>query len=296
MEADFIRRLKNTLPQQSPTHAGIGDDCSTMEFKGDSTPVITTDALVDQVHFDVKSQPLDLIGRKSLAVNLSDIAAMGATPVYALVSLIVPKIFTISDLQELFSGMITLAQETGTEIIGGDFNSHDGPLTVSITAIGAVSPSCIKYRFTTEVNDKIFVTGPLGRSLTGHHLTFSPRLIEGSVLATYPDVHAVTDITDGLLVDLDSVLTGNLGATLQAASIPCRQPTDDPEDDISHALYDGEDFELLFTVGSQADIRPLTEALPYDIYEIGVVNQSNLIQLELEDGNTETLVITGYEH
>ena len=83
---------------------------------------------------------------------------------------------------------------------------------------------------------------------------------------------------------------------LQAAAIPCRQATDDPEEDISHALYDGEDFELLFTVGSQADIRPLTEALPYDIYEIGVVIQSNLIQLELEDGNTETLVITGYEH
>ena len=296
MEAEFIRWLKSTLPQQSPTNGGIGDDCSTMDFNIDSTPVITTDALVDQVHFNVKSQPLDLIGRKSLAVNLSDIAAMGATPVYAVVSLITPGHFTLADLQELYTGMITLAQETGTEIIGGDFNSHDGPLTISITAIGTASRSEIKYRFTTQVNDRIFVTGPLGRSLDGHHLTFSPRLIEGSILARYPDVHSVTDITDGLVVDLDAVLTGDLGAMLQAASIPCRHPTGNSKADTSHAFYDGEDFELLFTVGAQADIGALTESLPHDIYEIGVVNQTNIIQLELQDGSKKTLGITGYEH
>ena len=83
---------------------------------------------------------------------------------------------------------------------------------------------------------------------------------------------------------------------LQAASIPCRHPTGNSKADTSHAFYDGEDFELLFTVGAQADIGALTESLPHDIYEIGVVNQTNIIQLELQDGSKKTLGITGYEH
>ena len=147
MEAEFIRWLKATLPQQSRTQAGIGDDCSTMDLAPDLTPVITTDALVDQVHFDIRSQSLRVIGRKSLAVNLSDIAAMGATPVYAVVSLISPRNFKLSDLQELYTGILTVAEESGTLIIGGDFNSYDGPLIVSITAIGTVPRADIKYRF-----------------------------------------------------------------------------------------------------------------------------------------------------
>ena len=296
MEAEFIRWLKATLPQQSRTQAGIGDDCSTMDLAPDLTPVITTDALVDQVHFDIRSQSLRVIGRKSLAVNLSDIAAMGAAPVYAVVSLISPRNFKLSDLQELYTGILTVAEESGTLIIGGDFNSYDGPLIVSITAIGTVPRADIKYRFTTQVHDRIFVTGPLGRSLTGHHLTFTPRLTEGSILAAHPEVHAVTDITDGLVVDLDTILTGDLGAVIQASSIPCRHPSEDNQSDISHALYDGEDFELLFTVCSDAEIGSLTDALPVDIYEIGVVNKNNKIQLQLQDGTTQTLRIRGYEH
>ncbi len=296
MEAEFIRWLKDTLQQQTPTQPGIGDDCSTMDFPPEFTPVITTDALIDQVHFDTHSQSLQAIGRKALAVNLSDIAAMGAVPSYAVVSLICPNKFDLSDLQNLYTGIITLANESSTSIIGGDFNSYDGPLIVSITAIGIVPRADIKYRFATQVHDRIFVTGPLGRSIAGHHLNFTPRLTEGGILAAYPEVHAVTDITDGLVIDLNELLTGDLGAILHASSIPCRHPSDNNQSDISHALYDGEDFELLFTVCRDAEIGFLTDALPGDIYEIGVVNQSNQIQLQLQDGRTNTLRIRGYEH
>ncbi|MBA62558.1 MAG: thiamine-phosphate kinase [Planctomycetaceae bacterium] len=296
MEAEFLRWLKTTLQLQTQTHPGIGDDCSTLVLEPHLTPVITTDSLVDQVHFDTAHQPLEQIGWKSLAVNLSDIAAMGATPSYAVVSLITPATYSLAELQTLYKGILSLAMETGTQIVGGDFNSHRGPLTIGLTVIGQASPSQLKYRFATKETDRIFITGPLGRSIEGHHLNFTPCLAEGRILASFPAVHSITDVTDGLVIDLNSILPDGLGAILDADRIPCRNPSNDPHSDIQHALFDGEDFELLFTVDSEFDIKDLTAALPRDIYEIGAVNSNNRISIKYNDNNIQQLDITGYEH
>ena len=296
MEAEFLRWLKTTLQSQTKTQPGIGDDCSTMELDSDKVSVITTDALIDQVHFNADTDSLEQIGWKALAVNLSDIAAMGASPSYAVVSLIAPKNYSIGDLQTLYQGLFKLANQTGTQIIGGDFNTHLGPLTISVTAIGQAKRTELRYRFTTQAADRIFVTGPLGRSILGHHLRFHPRITEGRILANCSDVHSVTDVTDGLVVDLHSMLPDGLGAELIASQIPCRHPSNDFDSDLRHALFDGEDFELLFTLDPKADLGDLTSSLRGDIYEIGVVNQSHQISIQHDNRPRQVLDIIGYEH
>jgi len=296
MEAEFLSWLKKTLQLQTNNQPGIGDDCASMQFDRNCTPLITTDALVDRVHFDLREHTLDQIGWKSLAVNLSDLAAMGATSKYAVVSLVVPDIFSMGNLQLLYHGILTLATETETLIVGGDFNTHQGPLTICITAIGEAVPAHTKYRFTSQPGDRIYVTGPLGKSILGHHLSFTPCLLEGSLLAASSHVHALTDITDGLVIDLHSILPDNLGAVLYAESIPCREPKDDTSADLRRALYDGEDFELLFTVMPDADLGDLTRDLPRAIYEIGMVDDNNQISLQHGNREQEVLNVTGYEH
>ena len=296
MEAEFLSWLENTLQLQTNSQPGIGDDCATMQFDTNCTPLITTDALVDRVHFDLREHSLDQIGWKSLAVNLSDLAAMGATSKYAVVSLVVPDTFSTGDLQLLYHGILTLASQTDTLVIGGDFNTHQGPLTICVTAIGQAVPTHTKYRFTSQSGDRIYVTGPLGKSILGHHLSFTPCLAEGVLLAASSDVHALTDITDGLVIDLQSILPDNLGAVLYAESIPCRDPKTETSADLRRALYDGEDFELLFTVQPDADLGDLTGELPRAIYEIGIVNDSNKISLQHANREQEVLNVTGYEH
>ena len=296
MEAEFLSWLKKTLKLQTNNEPGIGDDCASMQFDVNCTPLITTDALVDCVHFDLREHSLDQVGWKSLAVNLSDLAAMGASSKYAVVSLVIPDTFSMADLKLLYRGILTLASQTDTLVIGGDFNTHQGPLTICITAIGQAVPIHTKYRFASQPGDRIYVTGPLGKSILGHHLSFTPRLVEGALLAGSSHVHALTDITDGLVIDLHSILSRNLGAVLYAESIPCREPTDGTSADLRRALYDGEDFELLFTVNPDADLGDLTKDLPGAIYEIGIVNESNHISLQYANSAQEILNVTGYEH
>lgn len=293
MEAEFLRWLKSRLNLQTSSLDGIGDDCATMTLDSQLTPVITADAIVDKVHFDSAIHSYHDIGWKALAVNLSDIASMAAESCYAVVSLICSDEMTFSDTCELYEGILSLAKQTGTTIIGGDFNRHTGSLMVSITAIGQARPEHLRFRFTTQSTDRIFVTGSLGGSIAGHHLTFMPRLQAGAELGKHPDVHAVTDITDGLVVDLHSILPAPLGATLFADAIPCRLSSDNA---IQNALYDGEDFELLFTTTADVNLGSLTESLRGDIHEIGEVNSSGDITLMQHDQTTLQLPVSGYEH
>jgi len=296
MEAEFLCWLRNTLQLQTLMQSGIGDDCATMQFDSHCTPLITTDALVDRVHFDLREHALEQIGWKSLAVNLSDLAAMGAKSRYAVISLVVPESFHLQDLQKLYRGIFDLASQTDTLVIGGDFNTHSGPLTICVTAIGQTVSAQPKYRFASQPGDHIYVTGPLGKSILGHHLDFMPCLTEGVVLGASPHVHSLTDITDGLVIDLNSILPNELGAVLYAESIPFRVPHGETASDLTRALYDGEDFELLFTVHPDTDIRHLTMALPRAIYEIGIVDESNQISLQHGNREQEILNVTGYEH
>ena len=159
MEQQFLTWLKTRVALQSQEVTGIGDDCAIVHNLPESPQVVSTDIIVDQVHFDVSSHSPHMIGRKALAVNLSDIAAMGATPDYALVSLIIPMHWNLTQVQELYEGILQLATEFNIEIIGGDFNRHEGPLTISVTIMGHQTSDALKYRDTALVGDDIYVTG-----------------------------------------------------------------------------------------------------------------------------------------
>ena len=296
MEQQFLTWLKTRVALQSQEVTGIGDDCAIVHNLPESPHVVSTDIIVDQVHFDASSHSPHMIGRKALAVNLSDIAAMGATPDYALVSLIIPMHWNLTQVQELYEGILQLATEFNIEIIGGDFNRHEGPLTISVTIMGHQTSDALKYRDTALVGDDIYVTGPLGGSILGHHLLFTPRIEIGLELSLHNSVRAMTDITDGLVIDLHSLLKANQGAILYADSIPLRPEIKGDTNALSRALYDGEDFELLFTASPQFTPADLTSHNHRDIYKIGVIHHEKGISLEDSSATITKLTPHGYEH
>ena len=296
MEQQFLAWLETRLKVQSDSIVGIGDDCAVIPDPLDSSHVVSTDAIVDQVHFDASRHSPSLIGRKALAVNLSDIAAMGAIPDYAVVSLIIPLHWSLAQVQDLYTGLLQLATEFNTEIIGGDFNRHEGPLIVSVTIMGHQLSSTIKYRKTASVGDNIYVTGPLGGSILEHHVQFTPRIDMGLELASHASVHAMTDITDGLVIDLHSMLNVKQGALLFADSIPVRTEIQGDPDALQRALYDGEDFELLFTASPQFTPSRSTLKSNQEIYKIGLIQPGGGISLQDSSTTITKLSLHGYEH
>ena len=157
MEQQFLTWLKTRLALQTKDETGIGDDCAVVHSLPESSHVVSTDIIVDQVHFDVSRHSPHMIGRKAIAVNLSDIAAMGASPDYAVVSLVIPMHWNLTQVQELYEGLLQLATEFSTEIIGGDFNRHEGPLAISVTIMGHQTSDGLKYRNTALVLSLIHI-------------------------------------------------------------------------------------------------------------------------------------------
>ena len=296
METEFIDWLKSTLGEQTVTNPGVGDDAAVFTSSG-VKQLVTSDCLVDRVHFDVSSTPLDLIGRKCVGASISDIAAMCGAPTYIIVSIVAPKSFDLNNLKELYDGMFSISNAYNCSIIGGDFVSHDGPLTINVTVLGQANHDQLRFRFGTEANDRIFVSGALGGSRRGHHLSFEPRVELGLILGNNLAVHSVTDITDGLVIDLYSILSnGNYGATLIEADIPTSNLLANDQTAIVAALYDGEDFELLFTASAQyaGHLENTPGAVP--ITEIGYVTADAEYLLMATSGESKLLDIRGYSH
>ncbi len=297
MENEFIDWLKTTLGGQTETNPGIGDDSAVFAPPPGMKQLVTSDCLVDRVHFDVTATPLVLIGRKCVAASISDIAAMCGVPRHVIISIVAPNHFSLDDLKSLYEGMISIAASYNCVIIGGDFISHTGPLSVNVTVLGQATQSQLRFRFGSTVHDRIFVSGALGGSRDGHHLTFDPRVELGLRLGNNPAVHSVTDITDGLVIDLHSILEfGNLGATLIESAIPISQHLPNDQTAIESALYDGEDFELLWTASSQYTGNLETTPSDIPITEIGYVTQdANFVLLD-GSGESRPLDIHGYSH
>ena len=297
MEKQFIEWLKTTLDEQTNTNPGIGDDAAVFTIPPEMKQLLTSDCLVDRVHFDVSSTSLNLIGRKCVAASISDIAAMCGTPKYVIISIVAPRSFGIDDLKKLCGGMFSIADTYSCSIIGGDFDSHDGPLTINVTVLGLGKQNQLRFRFATEANDSIFVSGTLGGSRDGHHLSFEPRIELGLALGENQAVHGLTDITDGLVIDLHSILSsGDYGATLMKSDIPISPHLANNESAIAAALYDGEDFELLFTASSE--YQGHLERTPGDvaITKIGYITQDPQILLMSDSGDTTLLEVRGYSH
>lgn len=290
---------------------GIGDDAAVVRVRGREA-VLCCDPVIAGVHFD-DDTPLELVGRKVVNRNLSDLAAMGAVPDWLLVSVIAPRGFGNDALRRLLGGVRTAARRGGAQVVGGDLARADGPLVVTVSAHGHLEGRALR-RTGARAGDTLHVTGPLGGSRLGHHLRFTPALCEGRWLARQRHVHAAIDVSDGLLLDLHTLLAASsaagaadgtadsgprLGAELDAAAVPVRAAArqlagGDPERALRHAFEDGEDHVLLWTQAERALAAdgPLTARARRPIGR--VVDRPGLWLVR--DGRRERLAVVGFEH
>ncbi len=258
---------------------GIGDDAAVLRSFRDGLLLATTDMLVEGQHFLPETMPLQAVGYKALAVNLSDIAAMGGLPRHALVAVALPRHYHRDPVERLFSGIKSLAREEGVNVVGGDTVVSPGPLFVSITLLGQVEEERVTLRSQARVGDAVLVTGQLGGSRAGlqyllhpgleleeqyagevlqKHQYPRPRVRESRLLGTVASLGAVNDISDGLAKDLREICRASqVGARIEAGRLPVSFATRQVaaslhENPLEYALYGGEDFELVITARPEA--------------------------------------------
>lgn len=292
------------LPASPAIAVGVGDDAALLNLPEGEQLVVTTDMLTDGVHFRLAEHTPELIGRKSLAVNLSDLAAMAATPVAAFVALNVPKDIASADFsRQLLRGMLPLASKYNCPIAGGDTNVTAGPLTISVTALGSVANHTAWLRSGAQPGDTLLVTGKLGGSLLGHHLTFEPRVREALTLREAYTIHAAMDISDGLPLDLSRLLQqSGCGGTLDLPHIPIAPAANERartsgKTPLGHALGDGEDFELLLSAPPEVAKQMLADApLACGLTAIGQCTAELGLRGRDAAGNESPLAATGFEH
>lgn len=293
-ESAYIDWLRRQIPSDSRVPIGLGDDAALLRLAGQDA-IVTTDMLLDGSCFRLAEAGAYRVGRKAMAVNLSDVAAMAGMPVAAFVSVGLPRSGGRSIATELFRGMKSMADEFNVALAGGDTNSWDGPLVISITVIGEPSSRGPVRRNGAKPGDWLFVTGPLGGSIRGKHLDFTPRIREAQRLYESVELHAMIDISDGLAVDLGKLCAeSGCGAVLRADAIPISEDARQMGDETSpldHALGDGEDFELLFAVKPEDGQRLLNDA---SVTHIGEIVGSGM-WFERDDSR-HALEPRGYEH
>ncbi len=263
-ELNIISQLTAQCPLNASIIKGIGDDSAVLAPEA-RQQLVCKDMLMDGVHFLTQEHPAEAIGRKALAVNLSDIAAMGGIPLSAYVALALPRsLCDAAFLKALYTGLGQLAERYEVAIAGGDTNIWDGPLVISVTVIGRAHAKGAVLRSGAQPGDSIWVSGPLGASYpSAHHLYFEPRLREASSLMEHCVVNSMIDLSDGLGKDLRHLASSSgLKAVIERRLIPLRKDLKQlpPERAISHALSDGEDFELCFTM--PAHFHTVLSSLP----------------------------------
>jgi thiamine-monophosphate kinase len=315
-EFDYIAWLRARTPPHPRVLAGPGDDCAVIA-PSSRPQLITTDMLMDGTDFVVAEVGPRRAGRKAMAANLSDIAAMAGTPVAAVAAVALPLTRsgdrrqetgdrkpesgrTSPFAEELYLGLRDVADEFAVPIIGGDTNSWNGPLVVAVTVFGEVAGRGAVMRAGARVGDWLFVTGPLGGSILGRHLDFTPRIREALALHAAVELHAMCDISDGLAADLNHILEeSRVGAVLRAEAIPIARAATELSDSsgkppLAHALGDGEDFELLFAVSPADGERLLREPPVPGLVRVGECVEAGL-WLEVE-GKREPLAPMGWVH
>jgi len=306
-EFAFIDWLRQRTPPAERVWLGPGDDTAVLRWPSGADCLVTTDMLLEGSCFRlVETHPgapgagtARQVGRKAMAVNLSDIAAMAGVPVAAVVSVGLPRRGGRALAEELYLGLREMADAFDTAIVGGDTNSWDGPLVVNVTLLGEATPRGAVHRKGARPGDWLLVTGPLGGSLLGKHLDFTPRVREALALHAAVALHAMIDISDGLAADIAHLYTeSGCGAVLRADAIPvadAARAMNDGRSPLEHALADGEDFELVFAV-SPADAESLLRTPPIPgLSVIGECVAETGLWLE-EDGQRRPLPPMGYVH
>jgi len=321
-ELALVERITAALPTPGWVVVGPGDDAAVVEVVPRTLEVLTTDAVVDGVHVDSAFTPPGAIGHRALAVNLSDLAAMGARPRSALLSLILPAAFEVTALDGLLAGMVRLATRAGITIVGGNVTRSPAMLVVDVTATGNVPRRRILQRAGARPGDDVYVTGTLGdaalglRLLRGHrtgelqhlpvlsnadrtaveHRYFfpEPRSRAGVLLSDYKAATSCIDLSDGLADGVRRIAEASgVGITIDADALPMgpgmtAMKRADHRAALELALSGGDDYELLFTVSPRArgrlrGVQRLTGDLP--ITRIGTVTRTRDVRLRTSDGD-----------
>jgi thiamine-monophosphate kinase len=245
--AGHARGVASTAPRRSGV-VGIGDDCAVLRSADRVKYLLyTCDPVVEGVHY-LPNTPPHRVGWKAMARNLSDIAAMGGQPRWAVVSIGLRRRTSVAYVQQLYAGLQAAAKQFGCTIVGGDSTHVRHEQFVVVAMLGEVEKRRLTLRSDAKVGDIVFVTGALGGSLRGKHLTFTPRVAEARWLVRHFRIHAMIDLSDGLSSDLRRCIEASrmrIGFEIDANRIPIAPAA---RGSLAAALNDGEDFELLFTI------------------------------------------------
>jgi thiamine-monophosphate kinase len=319
-ERALVRRITTRLAAPDWVVVGPGDDAAVVEPERGSLEVLTTDVQVEGVHFDHRFVAPDAIGYRSLAVNLSDLAAMGARPRAALLSLVLPDALEVAVVDGLLDGMLALAGVHGVAVIGGNISRSPGPLMVDVTATGTVNRRRILRRTGARAGDGVYVTGSIGDAFVGlrslqrggsdrvaeqerRYLRPDPRVRTGIALAGNRAASSCMDLSDGLADAVRQIAeASHVGISLDAEALPIsdavrRWHAEDGGDAIAGALQGGDDYELLFTVrdshqGRLRSVRQAVRSVP--ITRIGVVTSGPEIAIRL--ASDERPLPEGFQH
>lgn len=322
-EFGLIDRIRARFPQPALPELGIGDDAAILSPSAGRQVVVSTDLLAEGVHFDRSFGPDRLLGRKSLAVNLSDLAAMGALPRWFFLSLAVPAGFSLDGIEAMLDGLAGQAAEYGVLLTGGDTCASRSGLLISVTVMGEQLPELLLKRSGAVAGDDIWVSGTLGDSALGlrllmegrrlgsgddalllRHLDPAPRCMLGHSLAEAGLVHAMIDISDGLLADLGHVCRqSGCGAEIMLASVPRSFAFEEAARALPvypwHCVAaGGEDYELCFTAPpeSRAAIEKIGKNSGIQVSVVGKVTRSGQVTAIMPDGSIFQPASSGYTH
>jgi thiamine-monophosphate kinase len=333
-EFGLIARLARGASAGEGVICGIGDDCAVIESgKPGLALLVTTDLLVEGVHFDRRTTTARWLGRKTLAASLSDVAAMGGEPRAFTVNLAAPPALTVDWVDALYAGIDERARASRAALVGGDTSSSPGPIFLSMTLLGRCPAEEVVYRRGARAGDAIFLTGWPGESAAGlallgagaagreppglisaeetaqrerlqaRHLDPEPRLSAGRRIAAGRLATAMIDVSDGVVADLGHILeSSGAGARVDAAAVPlsrdlvntCRLLGLDP---LRLALTGGEDYELLFTGPPSPGAAELSGVLGLPVSRIGTITPAaGRLEILDPEGRALDLPRGGFEH
>lgn len=314
-EFELIHWIQQQAGSSSHLALGIGDDCSIQPQQAGQDLLTTTDLLIEGVHFERKWTTMFDLGRKAVAVNISDIAAMGGTPQSVFLGVGRPKEISDGEIEEFLSGVLAEVKGYGAVLAGGDTCRSPGALMVSLTVQGAVATDKAICREGASYGDAIYVSGSLGDSALALHLlqqgqqpdsylaarfhTPTPRVTLGQELSQRQLATAMLDISDGLLADLGHILAASgVGAELEMAKIPLSRPfqmeLSGNTDLIDLALAGGEDYELVFT-SPLKDLDTQVDMI-HNVTQIGIISQEPGLRIRQENGEIYQCQRGGFDH